>query len=68
MSSDSEQDIKTKKSKKNGKKEQKEQKDYSIKPATGTPQNDTSNWPLLLKVTIAQLSLSKLVFNRITIN
>jgi hypothetical protein len=55
MSSDSEHDIKTKKSKKNGKKEQKEQTDYSIKPATGTPQMDTSNWPLLLKVTNKQI-------------
>lgn len=37
--------------KKGGKKTDKQTKvDYQIKPSTGGPSMDTSNWPLLLKV------------------
>jgi hypothetical protein len=31
--------------------------EYSIKPESGTPKLDTSDWPLLLKVIIISLSL-----------
>lgn len=39
-------------SKKGAKKSDKKQQsvDYKIKPSTGGPSMDTSNWPLLLKV------------------
>lgn len=37
--------------KKGGKKSEKQPKvEYQIKPSTGGPSMDTSNWPLLLKV------------------
>lgn len=47
-SSDEERQVKAKKG---GKKtDKKQEKDYQIKPSTGGPHMDTSNWPLLLKV------------------
>ncbi len=45
-SSDEEVQVKAKKG---GKKTEKSN-DYQIKPSTGGPKMDTSNWPLLLKV------------------
>jgi len=34
--------------------------EYAIKPESGAPKLDTSDWPLLLKVIIISLSLSAL--------
>ncbi len=52
MSSSDEEDRKhTSKSKSKGKKQEKQDKqDYAIKPTKGGASLDTSNWPLLLKV------------------
>lgn len=47
MSSSSDEDVRAK-AKKGGHKADKQ--DYQIKPSTGGPRMDTSNWPLLLKV------------------
>ena len=49
--SSSEDEKHTKVSKKGGKKADKQSKvDYQIKPSSGSPTMDSSNWPLLLKV------------------
>jgi len=48
--SSSEDEGHTKVTKKGGKKADKSKVEYQIKPSSGGPSMDTSNWPLLLKV------------------
>ena len=49
--SSSDEEVNVKKVSKKGTKSDKPKSDYQIKPAKGGESLDTSNWPLLLKVT-----------------